>query len=73
MPHTDWPGSCSIPAEARPPPTQRPGPERVETIMTADRKLMRALNRRRVLGLPTDMLFSSPLFLLLLLVFIMIF
>jgi hypothetical protein len=41
--------------------------------MTADRKLTRALNRQRVLGLPSDMLFSSPLFLLLLLVFIMLF
>jgi hypothetical protein len=41
--------------------------------MTADRKLARALNKKRFLGLPTDMLFSSPLFLLLLLVFIMLF
>lgn len=41
--------------------------------MTADRKLMRALTKRKVLGMPTDMLFSSPLFLLLLLVFIMLF
>jgi hypothetical protein len=41
--------------------------------MTADRRLARALNKRRLLGLPGDMLFSSPLFLLLLLMFIMIF
>jgi hypothetical protein len=45
----------------------------MEYAMTADRKLMRALNRRKFLGLPTDMLFSSPLFLLLLVLFIMIF
>lgn len=41
--------------------------------MTADRKLARALNRQKLLGIPSDMLFSSPLFLLLLLMFIMIF
>jgi hypothetical protein len=41
--------------------------------MTADRKLARALTRQKLLGMPTDMLFSSPLFLLLLLMFIMIF
>ena len=48
-------------------------PELLETTMTADRKLARVLNKRRLLGLPGDMLFSSPLFLLLLLMFIMIF
>lgn len=48
-------------------------PEPTETTMTADRRLARALNMRRLLGLPGDMLFSSPLFLLLLLMFIMIF
>ncbi|MFA7332581.1 MAG: hypothetical protein WC326_16050 [Candidatus Delongbacteria bacterium] len=41
--------------------------------MTADRKLTRVLNRQRLLGFPSDMLFSSPLFLLILLMFIMIF
>jgi hypothetical protein len=43
------------------------------STMTADQKLARVLNKRRLLGLPGDMLFSSPLFLLLLLMFIMIF
>jgi len=33
----------------------------------------RELKKRRLFGLPTDMLFSSPLFLLLLLLFISIF
>ena len=40
---------------------------------TGSPSMTRALGKRRLLGLPTDMLFSSPLFLILLLVFISIF
>lgn len=41
--------------------------------MSGPRKLVRELKRRRVFGIPTDFLFSSPLFLILLLLFISIF